>query len=97
MTDWSKIVCGDDLVSAAKERSKTYLTKQVGPDVVSLETNSGWTEVKRNKSGQVVTLRKDKKSTDIFENKVWMIFYKMGFTHMNVDNDFVIDLNGNSK
>ena len=97
MTDWSKIVCGDDLISAVKERSKPFLTKQVSPDVASIEISNGWTEIKRNKSGKVVTLRKDKKSTDLFENKVWMIFYKMGFTHMNVDNDFVIDLNGNSK
>lgn len=26
-----------------------------------------------------------------------MIFYKMGFTHMNIDNSFTLDLNGNSK
>ena len=97
MTDWSKIVSGDDLVSAAKERSKTYLTKQVSSEIAAHEIDNGWTEVKRNKSGKIVTLKKEKKSSDIFENKIWMIFYKMGFTQMNLDNDFVLDLNGNTK
>ena len=97
MTDWSKIVSGDELIAAAKERSKTIITKQVKNDALQLEINDGWKEVKRNKSGKIVTVKKDKKPSDVFENKIWMIFYKMGFTHMNLDNDFVIDLKGNKK
>ena len=97
MTDWTKIVSGEELESAAKERTKKFITKQVSVEELDLPENADWKEIKRNKSGKTVTLKKDKRLSDVFENQVWMIFYKMGFTHMNLDNSFVLDLHGNSK
>lgn len=71
MTDWSKIVSGDELLSAGRMRSKTY----------------------KKENNQKV----DKSQSELFEDRIWKIFYKMGFTHLNKDRSFKIDLDGNSK
>lgn len=96
MTDWSKIVEGEDLISASKQRMAKAEQKKVDPDQVSALQEKGWEPIKTDKKGKVL-MSKEKRYGDQFENEVWMIFYKMGFQLMNSDNSFEIDLNGNTK
>ena len=97
MTDWTKIVSGEALIAEAKERAtKVKKKSKVSPAEAALLKSEGWKIVKETKKG-IATLEKPKRFCDIFENEVWSILYKMGFTHMNAGKDIKIDLNGNTK
>lgn len=97
MTDWTKIVSGEALIAEAKERAtKVKKKSKVSPAEAALLKSEGWKIVKETKKG-IATLEQPKRFCDIFENEVWSILYKMGFTHMNAGKDIEIDLNGNTK
>lgn len=97
MTDWTKIVSGEALITEAKERAtKVKKKSKVSPAEAALLKSEGWKIVKETKKG-IATLEQPKRFCDIFENEVWSILYKMGFTHMNAGKDIKIDLNGNTK
>ena len=97
MTDWSKIVSGEELHEAAKVRKSLAEKKsKVLPSDAQILQKEGWKIVKTDASGRH-TMEKEKKLDERFENEVWLVLYKMGFTHMNVDNSFRLDLCGNSK
>jgi len=97
MTDWSQLVSDEELVKAANVRkvSVDKKTKVKPEDVPALEA-AGWKVVKTDAKGKA-TMEKDKPFFDVFENEVWMIFYKMGFKYMNATNDFKFDFDGNTK
>ena len=97
LTDWGEIVSGEDLDAAARERKKAVLTKtKILPGDAEILEKEGWRIVKTEKKGKC-TLEKEKPTNDLFENEVWLVLYKMGFTHMNSTNKFRILLDGNSK
>lgn len=98
MTDWTKIVSGLDLVNASKERS---VSKIIRKDLSEAEANvyvqeKQWTLDRKTKKGKC-TISKNKNIHDVFENEIWLLLYKMGFTRMNKDNGFCIQTNCNSK
>lgn len=88
MTTWDKIVSGKDLVSAKFYRRRTYVTKKERalalPDLVE----EGWKWSKNYKNPKFISVRKEKPYDELFEDKVWMLFANMGFTHMNKDRFF---------
>lgn len=98
MTDWSKMVSDEALKNAAQERKKTVeRVTNVKAQLVSAMEDDGFTTVKKNKNNRF-TMEKAKKFEDVFENEVWSVFYKMGFSIMNSDNTFKVDFEGgNSK
>lgn len=97
MTDWGKLVSGEELIAAANER-KAEVNKmtKVKPEEISKYESQGWTVLKTEKSGKA-TMTKPKRFPDVFENEVWSIFYKMGFKRMNATNKFAAILGGYSK
>lgn len=97
MTNWGKLVSGESLVKASKERkSNTIKINKVKPSDVNLYKNQGFEIVNVDSRGKA-TMTKNKDFSEIFENEVWLNFYRMGFKYMNDDNNFVLDLDGNSK
>ena len=98
MSNWDNIVSGEELDKAAAERKKTEerMSKVKLKDVPAYEAQ-GWKKSKESNNGKTFSMCKPKSPEDIFENYVWSVFYKMGFTRMNKDNSFKVDFGGNSK
>lgn len=97
MTDWTQLVTGDALDEAVKERRKTTIKEtKIKPAEVAGREADGWTVVKEYKDG-TFAMEKSKRFYDVFENEVWMVLYKMGFSIMNSRHDMKFDLNGNTK
>lgn len=88
------LVEGDELNKAAKSRGKLYeRTRTVSKDKFEELEKEGWSKfVSASKVARgSVKVAKYKPSSVVFEDEVWSIFYKMGFTEMNVkSNTFVI-------
>lgn len=87
-TTWELLVSGKDLNKVATERRLTYRTKKeyaVAKDVLAEE---GWEYVSTLKNEKYIKVRKDKDFDEVFEDKVWTMFFKMGFFTMNKDRNF---------
>lgn len=95
MTVWNNLVSGEELEQAAKERKETCVKQTVKAEAVPIEEAYGWTAVKEYKNGTVL-MEKSKPVGEIFENYVWMIFYKMGFKTMNATNEFKVSYSKNN-
>lgn len=95
MTDWNKIVKDNELADAYRIRKSEYIFVKVNNQDIDKYQKLGYEIISAN--SKKTTLRAKKKFFDIFENEVWQIFYKMGFTSLNKENDFKIELKGNSK
>lgn len=78
MTTWDNLVSGEELEQAAKERKETKIKKVVKKIAVPVEEADGWIVSKEYKNGTVL-MEKSKPIGELFENYVWLIFYKMGF------------------
>ena len=87
-TRWDKIVSDSELTSVKSLRSKTYIVKKERSIALPDLIEEGWTPFKQYKDPKYVGVRKDKPFDEQFEDKVWMLFAKMGFTHMNSDRHF---------
>lgn len=85
-TTWELLVDGDELSIEAKRRGKAKLECSVFNKEVPDFLSKGWSEKKKGKTKTQLIM--DKTLGDSFEDRVWSIFYKMGFTTMNKTNDF---------
>ncbi|WP_040214921.1 DGQHR domain-containing protein [Clostridium polynesiense] len=87
-TSWNKIVSGKELKISKNLRSKTYITLKERtlalPDLI----DEGWTRFKSYKNPKFIGVKKDKPYDELFEDRVWLLFANLGFTHMNCDRDF---------
>ena len=70
-----------DMVARAKKKS--YVEMTIGHNLLSGYVNDGWEKSKQLK--KKVKIVKQKALDIQFEDRVWMLFYKLGFTHINVD------------
>ncbi|MBS3991585.1 MAG: DGQHR domain-containing protein [Erysipelothrix sp.] len=89
MTNWNDLVSGEDLHNIAKDRQKDFETTFVLNDDISSKEKSGWAIQKLNKNGTAI-MKRNKKTGDSFEDEVWMLFYKMGFTTLNSTRNFKV-------
>lgn len=88
-TTWDKFISGDALNAEAKERKEGYEYKRVTKAEKATYLATKWEIHKDYKSGSAM-LRKPKKTGDAFEDEIWTLFYRMGFTTMNKGRKFVI-------
>lgn len=77
------MVSGNDLQNIKNQRSKPYIYKVVQPELLAGHEQLGWTLDKTLKKS--VKIRKEKPIDEAFEDRVWVLFAKMGFQHMNKD------------
>lgn len=80
------LVSDKELEQAKRERSKNYIFKNINPKTLSDEEALGWELHSELKASFKV--RKAKKFDEVFENRVWLLLNKMGFSAMNKDRTF---------
>ena len=95
MLDWSKMVTGEELNLASKNRVNEYEEIKVKHSLVNSYEEQGF--VIENVMKTKTVMRRPREFSTIFENEVWQLFYKMGFDYLNNDNDFKVEYDGNSK
>jgi len=83
------LITGDELKRIKNLRKQEYLYKSEKPAIAeAFIEKEGWELDKELKTK--TRIRKRKPEDEIFENKVWNMFYQMGFSHMNEDRHFEI-------
>ena len=87
-TKWDSIVEGEALTRARALRSKTFIESKERRLALPELIEEGWEEYRSYKNAKFVGVRKNKKIDEIFEDKVWCLFAKLGFTYLNRDRYF---------
>ncbi len=87
-TTWNRLVWGDELNKVKASRTKTFVEQKERRSALPELIEEGWVEHKSYKNQKFVGVKKDKKFDELFEDKVWVLFAKLGFTHMNRDRYF---------
>lgn len=87
-TNWESIISKEDLSKTHTLRSKTFIEAKERRIALPELIEEGWEEYKSYKDNKFVGVRKNKKFDEIFEDRVWCLFAKLGFTHMNKDRHF---------
>lgn len=97
-TNWDSIVEGDELTKTATLRSKMYIVSKERIGTLDDLREEGWEYLKTYADGKYISVRKKKPDAEIFEDRVWTLFKRMGFTSMNRDRHFVMSYDAhNSK
>jgi len=73
----------ESLRGLARRKSRPDEYKSVRHALVDEEEKGGWAVAQRNKS--TTRLRKPKTHNNLLEDRVWTLFYRMGFTHLSGD------------
>lgn len=84
-----------DLRKVAIERRKEYHEISVQNHEVQTYEMEGWQVVRVGKGK--TRIRKPKKQDALFEDKIWMIFYNLGFSYLNKDRNCKLKFNSLTK
>lgn len=95
MDMWDKLVCEKNLDIVKNIRSKQYVFEKINPADLNEYEISGWSLDKKLK--KEIRVKKLKPLDEQFENRIWLLFYKMGFKMMNSDRHFVLPYDVNNK
>ena len=87
-TNWENIVSGNYLITAKNKRKNIYEERKERKSALKELEDEGWEYVKDYADPKFIKVRKEKAFFDQFENQIWLLFYQMGFTHLNKDNNF---------
>ncbi|MBC8485543.1 MAG: DGQHR domain-containing protein [Bacteroidetes bacterium] len=84
-----------ELKRTASKRRKECIEESVQHDQVAIYEKEGWEVVRKNK---MTTRMKKKKALNVlFEDRVWMVFYNLGFSYMNKDQNCKLEFDIFSK
>lgn len=89
-TTWERIVTGDELKRAKRERNTPFYTKTIFRSSLEDEAEDGWEFLSDFKNPKKVKVKKDKPQDEVFEDTVWTMFANLGFSSMNRDKHFVM-------
>ena len=89
-TTWDKLVCGKELKRIKNLRAKTYCDKKDWKNALIELQKEGWEQYREYKDGRYIGVRKTKSFDEQFEDRIWCLFYSLGFKSMNNDRHFVI-------
>lgn len=87
-TKWDSIVTDKELSNIYKLRKKEFVERKDRRIALPQLEEEGWYEYKNYKNNKFVGVRKKKKFDEIFEDQVWCLFKKLGFTFLNKDRQF---------
>lgn len=90
MTNWENVVSGKELISAKNKRKNLFIEDKQRKITLQELEEEGWEYVKDYADSKFVKVRKEKSYDEQFEDKVWLLFYQMGFTYLNKDRNFRI-------
>lgn len=88
MTNWDNVVTDKDLVSAKNKRKNMYIEDKQRKVALQELEDEGWEYVKDYSDPKFVKVRKEKPYDEQFEDKIWLLFYQMGFQFLNKDRNF---------
>lgn len=94
-TKWESIVSGEALIKVRKLRSKTFIESKERRVALPELNEEGWEEYKSYKNNKFVGVRKNKRFDEVFEDRVWCLFEKLGFIYMNKDRSFIMSYDFN--
>ncbi len=94
-TKWESIVSGEALIKVRKLRSKTFIESKERRVALPELNEEGWEEYKSSKNNNFVGVRKNKRFDEVFEDRVWCLFEKLGFIYMNKDRSFIMSYDFN--
>lgn len=77
----SNIKPTEELTGLARAKGRDYTTLTVHPADVPERIEQGWSIDKRSKRS--VRLKRPKPQSTLLEDRVWTLFYRMGFTHLS--------------
>lgn len=88
----SGTVCSDvqELKKIASKKKLPYVEKSIPNAETPLHLNDNWELVRQGKYQS--RIRKQKSSDVFFEDRLWMIFYNLGFCYMNKDRNCMLEL-----
>lgn len=89
----AKITTSENVRSISRKKSPKYNFISVSRSEKDNYINEGWEVDRENVSS--IRLKKLKLHSEVFENKVWSVFYKMGYERLNIDNTFKIPYSSN--
>ena len=84
-----------DLKRAASKRRPQYYEESVHNDQVQAYEQDGWEVARQGK--RTAKMRKPKPLDVLFEDRVWMMYYDLGFWHMNADRSCKLQLDTYTK
>lgn len=87
-TKWTNIVSGNELARARTLRGKTFVEAKERRVALPELVEEGWEEYREYKDKKFIGIRKNKKFDELFEDRVWSLFARLGFTHMNQNRYF---------
>ncbi|WEV63477.1 DGQHR domain-containing protein [Bifidobacterium sp. ESL0732] len=87
---WDNLVAGKDLNRVCRQRSNDYQLLKYSVNDRSMMETQGWDWVKDYGDKKHCQMKKRKLDSEIFENRVWMMLYRMGFQSLNRDQSFNI-------
>ena len=91
MTNWDNIVTGKELIAARNKRKNLYIEDKQRKSALPELEEEGWEYVKDYADPKFVKVRKEKPYDEKFEDKVWLLFYQMGFKELNKDRNFKME------
>ena len=74
MTDWEKLLSQAELKNAMRERKKTYVEKTTWRVALENEKKEGGYYYKDTRNLDKVKVHKDKPTSEVFENRLWVLF-----------------------
>ena len=81
----------DNLRGLARTKGRDYETKSVHPSCVEELLPEGWRVERKNSKS--VRLRRDKSPSDLLKDRIWILLYRMGFSHLSRDSGVSILVN----
>ena len=95
-TNWDNLVCDKEIATVLRQRSKTYVTEKVFASALEDYKELGWELAREYKNPKYVLVKMNKPYYEQFEDRVWQLFAKMGFSHMNSDRNFAMSYDYNN-
>ena len=96
MEFWENLVEGDLLIKAKKARRVDYVEQKIYKSALENAQADGYELISEYADGKHIKVRKRKTNSELFENRVWLMLYNMGYTTMNKDSQFNIVYEGKS-
>lgn len=92
-----RLITGEDLIAEKKIRTEEYDYIKVQLNEISNMESIGWEISKKSKATARLKKKKIIPQDEQFENKVWLLFYRLGFTTLNKGRNFKLtySTNGN--
>lgn len=84
------LLSNDELIDECQLRKKESIEVKASYDEIEEKESNGWQIKKQYKNGSAIMF-KEKNPNDMLKDRLWMIFYKMGFNKLSKNEN--IDLN----